>query len=446
MSNRAILLLVVASLALRASYLAAATLPPWSQLTAAYPARRDGLIDHYAQSKTQSVRLYARALKALAAQDVERLDAVAQKCAAAQVVNDADSAAYFGCLFAAATGFGVANRPKKSYLWTAKVIAFYDKHRSAIDRATGTSDPAGVSRLRVPSANSVEKWPYQTSKVDAWSNIPMRDGMVQAYVDNKPIKMEIDTGSSGLMLSRNDVEKYNLKSKLISLNTGSVGLDYSNGFTSKLYYVKSFEFGPVTIRNAYISVYSGDSVIGINALEALEHFSISADKITRGMMEHGASCSPMMRERHTVTQAFQLPFFRVHTTAGDVGLLLDSGLHMHGSLGDVGVRLAPRAWAKLPKYPAGNGVGVTHSVLVQNGKKSYSSQRIFDFSIAGISTSGYTATRNPDDPMVYGVMDFAMLGKAIVSYDFKGGKMCIRPVSHRRRTSASGASNGGLPE
>jgi hypothetical protein len=417
--------------------------PAWLALTKAYPERNGRVIDKYQYSRDKSIRLYAKALLDLSERDFSSLPKDGEACYKATPGNGADATAYFGCLWAVATGLHFAQRLKADYIWTAKVIAFYKRYSDIINKTTGSDNPAGIKALTVPRIAAIENWPDQKIAVEKkWSGIAMHNGVVTAYIDGKPIKVRVDTGDTGITLSKEDIKRYGLGSELVPLGVKSRTLDYTGGYMSNRYYVHSLRLGPILISNAYVSDAARtrpgpQSTIGINVLSALKRFTISVSKIAPFNFKRKLTCGRMMFTRSKVSNAVEYPFFDVPTSVASLGLFLDSGAQESGVFHGVGIYFSPKDKSELVntdliRPEKKNAMRVSR----QNGKTLLSQTDIFNISISGIRTQGIFQRTGTYDPMVSGAMTFNFLKKAKVAYDFPDRKMCVIPDAHGTPTTS----------
>lgn len=409
------------------------SMPDWLALTKAY-ATRNNSIEQYTHSDTVSTRLYAEALLDLSKREFSLLADDGQACYKKEPRDGAEATAYFGCLFAVGTGMSIAHKPKAAYIWRAKVSEFYKKYSDLINRTTGTDNPAGINDLNFPSVAMVKKWPEPIVEVkNNWSSIKLENGEVTAYIDGKPVRMLLDTGATGITLSRKDIKRYGLASKMMPLGARVTIGNNTGGYKTNSYYVAEFRLGPIEISNAYVTVAPTSnsklpgSAVGITVLSALKKFSVSATEVSQFYGGGEDVCGRMMYTRRPVTQGYEYPMFSVPTSAGSMSLFLDSGRHGFGQVRNVGLYLAPRTTSR---FTSRDGVKIIRKNVTiihrQNGKQSSSQTRVFDLSVGGTRARAISGFINPSDPVVAGSITFNFLRKAIVSYDFPNRKMCIR--------------------
>lgn len=403
--------------------------PAWLSLTQAYSSGKNAIVTGYTHSDKQYLRLYAVALRDLSNRDPRAIARDGDACYRAKPRSAPAATAYFYCLSAVSAEFFQNSFTKDGYIWQSKLISFYKKYASDIDKETGSNNPSGVKDLGIPSLHIIRTWPDQIiSKQKKWKSIKLENGIATAYINHKPILVRADTGSTAIFLSRSDVEKLKLEDDLVPLSkTVAFAENASSFFNGGLYYVKTFVLGPVHIDNAYIVVYNGNvSIVGMSILEPLKKFSISSSRISDFRLSSADVCSPMIYSRSGRSGSF--PFSYVRTNFGRMGLMLDNGLIGHGPFVNAEVALAPAQVALLKDHLNDGNATVVNASIAEGGKYVPFKTVMFRIKINGRSASAYFNHEDYYDKRVDGKLTFDFLKHAVVSYDFPDRKMCIRRI------------------
>lgn len=402
---------------------------PWQVLNEAYERRGDHIIDEYSHSGDSASNLYARALKELIDEDVDQLQQIGRSCLGYKVKTNDEAAALFGCLFAVAAGAHQQLGAKAYISWLAKVKNFYKTHKSAIDAATNTDDPAHINSIKVPVAELIKKWPRETVSInDNWTTIPLNHGTVYGFVDGVRIPLIVDTGtSSGIYLSKAMVKRLGIAKYLVPLKTSFGAGDNTGGMETDLFVATHFRMGPINVQNVYVNVGPGDhSYIGLYLLRPLGSFAITSNKIRREAL-HAAVCGGIRQVRMPVTQAFTYPFLDVRVNGGTFGLFLDSGMRIRAQGRYVAMYMSHKGVSQSDIDVAGRRRRVGEIVIMQHGKlKKFNADR-YDITIAGLPISAWSAPGLAfvTDPAIDGVLAYGFLERGFVSYDFVHRRMCI---------------------
>lgn len=404
--------------------------PAWSVLATAYVSRQDNLVRLYTESNKRTLRLYANTILSLINRDYKGLQKNGEACVTAAGHTNEDYTEAFGCLLAVSRGAGVFATTKQRAFWLSRTKQYYIAHESQIDRNTGSNDPAGLKDVQIPRASEVLTWPNEQIVVDAgWREIKLHDASVLAEVDKITLPFLIDTGATGVNISKSDVVKFKLESKLIPLSYTTKAEDETGGTSIEMYYVRDLHFGPVRITNAYVSVSSGKTVIGIKPLSSLGRFSITANGITKMVASRTGDgvCAPMHFSRMPIASAVSYPFFVVPGMGRGLGLMLDSGMRTFGTVRNAIVAISRVRASILLRANELHDVTTYRVKLVQNGKVASYPSVEFVITISGIPVHGVVAVSDTlfVDPELDGAMNYNAIKLGSVSYDFTDNIMCM---------------------
>lgn len=402
--------------------------PEAYRLTYAYETRNDAVIKAAAQSTSESTRLYAEALIALIDRNQNVLQKNGHKCLSTTPHNAVDAEAYLMCGITTASGFGTNYQFKQYALWMSKSIAYYRRYRVEIDKLTGVSDFGHILELGIPSQKVIEKWPMQTETVTyPWKTIPLNDGIVTASIDGKHIRLRMDTGANGILISEKTLKDLGLIKDLIPLDINSVASTYIGHISIRQYYVKKLVIGPISVANARVTVSDNirTPVIGLDILKTLSPFSISAHAIQFGKSSGASVCGPMNFTRHNPLADVSYPFFMVPSNVGWLGLMVDSGFITRGAVKGYDILMRKAAAKEFPEkyYNSSQKQYATH--IKQGSLDMLSRTSLLHFNIAKMEVKAFTANMHFADPDLVGSIIFPFLKKSWAYYDFENHKMCI---------------------
>jgi hypothetical protein len=418
------IIICVVCLTLSLHLYAKQTTAPWWRLTQAYGLGDITVINHYRHSGPYALRLYANALQDLLNRNFLMETQDGEACFNQSPQTKTASNADFWCLLSISSAFFRDFQPKKAFYWQARAIEFYRQHQDAIDIVSGMKDPARIREQARITPQAVRRWPQPTISVGKWRQIPLKNGVGILHIGDKAIPAFVDTGTTSVVLAAKAVKKFGLRRYLTPLGRILVsGSDIKN-LRTPYFYVKDLRFGPITIHNAYVTVYEGKvSLIGMNILHHLRKFTIS----NRGInATHGkATCSRMHYSRPFITVGASYPFMRVKTDLGTLGLMLDSGNHGIGEFRNTEVALAPSEILRVRQVYGKRGMKVTSMSFTVAGNSLPIRTATFYLQLMGEKLPGYFIPKMYQDPRLVGTFMFGFLQHHAVTYNFPMRKMCI---------------------
>ena len=226
----------------------------WQILGEAYLNHDNRTIVHYSHSNNTAIRYYADTLMDLSRRRFEALVGDGKLCYGLMPSSPSSAAAIFQCLSAVGSGLNMANKPKQMYVWRAKTKEFYMKFSRLINKAMKSSDPHGIKDMTFPSIDYIKIWPQQKISVNHnWHRIMLTDGSVKASIGTVHTWMRVDTGSTGIFLSDDVINKLEGKDEIVPLKVISSTRGNASSEFADVFYVPHLKLGPITISNAYVA-------------------------------------------------------------------------------------------------------------------------------------------------------------------------------------------------